>query len=332
MTPTNFAISAVEALSKTGVSIHVKVREWAKENGMNGFLAASRGSGEDPIFLELLYNGCDPCEKPIVLIGKGVTFDAGGLCLKNKDSMAYMRGDMAGAACVVATMRAITSMKLPMNVRGLIPLCENMPGATAAKPGDIIKAMNGITVLIDNTDHEGMLVLADALSYSTKYDPKFILDVGTLTKDMQHILAQSATGVFTNCSHLWTSMKNASIHTGDRVWRLPLWRIYDQQIKPEHVSCDLTNAPVGRNGFSCAVAAFLRHFIYHYKWIHMDTYGVMLEHSDTPYLRAGMSGRPTRTLVEFLAQISCRPTHDIKGGVCYPPEMARATEEEVKKN
>ncbi|KAK9500510.1 hypothetical protein O3M35_001762 [Rhynocoris fuscipes] len=326
MTPTNFALSAVEALSRTGVSVHVKVREWAEENEMNGFLAVAKGSAEDPIFLELLYNGCDPCEKPIVLIGKGVTFDSGGLCLKKREALTNMRGDMGGAAAVVATMRAITTMKLPLNVRGIIPLCENMPGARATKPGDIIRAMNGKTVLIENTDAEGVLLLADAISYSTKYDPKFMLDVGTLTADMESIMAASATGVFTNCDSLWASMKSAAVHTGDRVWRFPLWKIYQQQIKPAHVNCDLTNTPEGLNGYSCAMAAFLWHFIYHYKWMHMDTFGVMMEYGDTPYLRAGMSGRPTRTLIEFLAQISCKTAHDINL-TCTPPEGPRKMEQ-----
>ncbi|BES96906.1 manganese ion Hypothetical protein [Nesidiocoris tenuis] len=307
MTPTAFALSAVEALVNVGANVEVRVQEWAKENNMNAFLAVARGSAEAPIFLEVNYNGCDPCQPPIVLVGKGITFDSGGLCLRTSDQMTHMRGDMAGAACVVATVRAIASLKLPINIRGLIPLCENMPGASATKPGDVVKAMNGKTILIGKTDYEGPLILADALSYSQKYKPKCILDVGTLTNQMEFVMGPAATGVWTNCNNLWTSLKAASIHSGDRVWRMPLWEDYIPQVVPSHVSVDLTNVPETGTGESSAVAAFLSHFVCYHRWIHMDTYGVMVENGDTSYLRKGMSGRPTRTIIEFLAQMACKP-------------------------
>ncbi|KAF6209067.1 hypothetical protein GE061_014810 [Apolygus lucorum] len=307
MTPTAFALSTVEALVNVGANVEVRVQEWAKENNMNAFLAVAKGSAEAPIFLEVNYNGCDPCLPPVVLVGKGITFDSGGLCLKTTDEMTHMKGDMAGAACVVATVRAIASLRLPINIRGLIPLCENMPGASATKPGDIVRAMNGKTILIGNTDNEGQLILADALSYAQKYKPKFIMDVGTLTNQLETVMGPSATGVWTNDDNLWISLKAASIHTGDRVWRLPLWEDYCPQVTPSHVSVDLTNVPETGTGISSAVAAFLSHFICYHRWIHLDTFGVMVEIGETPYLRAGMSGRPTRTIIEFLAQMACKP-------------------------
>ncbi|KAF6202322.1 hypothetical protein GE061_004720 [Apolygus lucorum] len=307
LTPTGFALSAVEALTPVGVNVDVKVEEWARENRMNAFLAVAKGSYESPLFLDISYNGCDPCIPPVVLVGKGVTFDSGGLCLKSKDEMTHMRGDMAGAACILATIRAVASLKLPINVRGLIPLCENMPGASATRPGDIVRAMNDKSILIGNTDFEGPLIMADALSYAQKYNPKLICDVGTLTSQVEYLLGAAATGVFTNDDNLWTSIKSASIHTGDRVWRLPLWEIYQEQVTPSHVSVDLTNVPNNNHGYTAATAAFLHNFVCNYKWMHLDTYGVMVETGQTTYMRKGMSGRPTRTLIEFLAQMACKP-------------------------
>lgn len=307
LTPMGFALSAVEGLAPCGVNIEIKVEEWAKENRMNAFLAVAKGSLEQPLFLEAYYNGCDPCLPPVVLIGKGITFDAGGLNLKSKDALTHMRGDMAGAACILATLRAISSLKLPLNVRAVIPLCENMPGGSAAKPGDVVRAMNDKSILIGNTDYEGPLIMADALSYAQKYKPKFILDVGTLTSQVEYLLGAAASGVFTNDDNLWTSIKSASIHTGDRVWRLPLWEIYQEQVTPNHVSVDLTNVPVGNHAYTAATAAFLQNFVCYNKWVHLDTYGVMIESGQTTYLRKGMSGRPTRTLIEFLAQMACKP-------------------------
>jgi aminopeptidase len=306
MTPLAFTLNVIETLAKSGVSAEVRVQEWMEENKMGAVLAVARGSVENPIFLELIYNGCDPCEPPVVLIGKGVTFDSGGLCLKTSKDMTYMRGDMAGAACVVATLKAVSNLRLPINIRALLPLCEHMPGASATKPGDIVRVMNGKSIMITNTDYEGVLVMSDALSYAQKYKPKFILDVGTLTKEMREMIGPSATGIFTNNDSLWKSMKAASVHTGDRVWRFPLWRAYKHLITPPTRHSDLTNTPEGNGGHSCTSAALLEQFICNYDWIHMDAYSVMVEGGSTTYLTKGMSGRPTRTMIEFLAQFGCQ--------------------------
>ncbi|BES96388.1 manganese ion Hypothetical protein [Nesidiocoris tenuis] len=309
MTPLLFTMTALDELCKTGISAEVRVENWIVENRMDAFLAVSKGSYEQPIFLELVYNGCDPCTPPIVMVGKGITYDAGGLCLKrDTNECLVMKGDMAGAAMVVASMRAVASMNLPLNIRGLIPLCENMPGAGAFKPGDIVRAMNGKNIIVENTDLEGQLILADALSYSLKYNPKFIMDIASLTQQSQHLLGSAATSVFTNDDNLWTSMKAASIHTGDRVWRLPLWEAYLGHVESENSGADLTNVPIGQHGYTSSAAAFLSNFICYNKWIHLDTYAVMYENGDTTYLRKGMSGRPTRTIVEMLAMLACKPT------------------------
>ncbi|KAF6209118.1 hypothetical protein GE061_014861 [Apolygus lucorum] len=307
-TPILFTMMALDELCKAGISAEVRVENWIVDNRMDAFLAVAKGSLEQPIFLELMYNGCDPCTPPIVLVGKGITYDSGGLCLK-RDAMDLFlgKGDMGGAATVVATMRAIAALHLPINVRGLIPLCENMPGAGSFKPGDIIRAMNGKNILVENTDHEGELILADALSYAQKYNPKFILDIATLTKEAQYLMGTSATTVFSNDDSLWMSIKAASVHTGDRVWRLPLWDVYNEQVESINTGADIVNSPIGDHGYSTAAAAFLAHFVCYNKWLHLDTWSVMVDSGETTYLRKGMSGRPTRTIVEMMAMLACKP-------------------------
>lgn len=306
LTPTVFALSVQEVLAKAGVDVVVRTRKWAKHRRLNTFLAVSSGSCQQPIFLEVSYEGCDPDVAPIILVGKGVTFNAGGLCMKTPTEMKHGRGDMAAAAAVVSAVRAIATLQIPINVRGLIPLCENMPGASAFKPGDIIKSYNGKTILVEDTTSEGLLILADALGYSNTYSPKFILDIGTLTKEIQEVLGSSAAGVFTNSDQLYDVMRIASIHTGDRVVRLPLWNYYTKGVTDSYKS-DLVSVGMSTDGSTCKAAAFLLQFVPEgCDWIHMDTYGISRTHGQTfTYLRRGMSGRPTRTVIEFLSQLSC---------------------------
>lgn len=305
LTPISFAQSAVEILCKAGVNVEVKVRNWAKIMQMEAFLAAARGSCEPPIFVEVSYYGCEPDVAPIVLVGKGVTFDSGGLCLKTCPAMKHMRGDMAGAASVVGACRAVSALQLPINIRGILPLYENLPGTCAMKPGDIIKAKNGKTILVENTDFDGRISLTDALSYSVMFNPKFILDIGTLCSEMQDFLGAAAVGAFSNSDSLYDMMRVASIHTGDRIWRMPLWRHFTNKVTA-HPGADVRDI-YQTPGAPCTCAAFLKEFIPPVDWIHLDTYGVNLSDGETwSYLRKGMSGRPTRTVVEFLAQLACK--------------------------
>lgn len=308
MTPTSFAQNAVDVLCKSGVNVEIKVRRWAETHQMNAFLASSEGSCEPPIFLELSYYGTSRDERPVVLIGKGVTYNSGGICLKSCEHQKLMRGDMAGAANVVAICRAAAGLQLPLNIRGLIPLCENMPGCAAIRPGDIVKTMNGKTIEIENTDCVGRLILAEALIYAQNFWPRFIVNIGTMTYDVQDGLGAGGTGVFSNSDVLWEYMLAAAMHTGDKVWRLPLWDYYRQLIVGHH-NCDLKT--IGRGGKklcggACKVAAFLNEFVPCGDWIHMDTFGVMYTNGkEFKYLREGMAGRPTRTLVEFMSQLVC---------------------------
>jgi len=304
LTPISFAQCAVDVLCKAGINVEVKVRNWAKLMDMHGFLAASRGSCEPPVFLEISYFGCDEDISPIVLIGKGVTFDSGGLCLKSCSDMKHMRGDMGGAACVVATVRAASALQLPVNIRGLMPLSENLPGTCAMKPGDIIRARNGKTIMVEDTDFDGRLCLADALAYSAIFNPKFVCDIGTLCREMEGALGAAATGVFCNNEELYETLRIASVHTGDRVWRMPLWDHFTEKVC-SHPGCDVRDLHKS-TGAACSCAAFLREFAPPIDWLHLDTYGVNRSDGRTsPYLRRGMSGRPTRTLIEFLAQLAC---------------------------
>lgn len=309
MTPIIFAQNSVEVLCKAGINVEVKVQNWCESLGMGAFLLAGRGSCENPLFMEISYYGSGNFkERPIVLIGKGCTFDSGGLCLNSPEEMIYSKGDLAGAACVVAACRAVASLQLPINIRGLIPLCEHMPGCNAMKPGDIAMAMNGKSILIQDTRCEGRLMLADALCYAQTFWPKFIVDIGSMTRGIRAGLSTSAVGVFTNSHKLWKQLRISAIHTGDRVWRMPLFSHYTTKMT-NSTSFDIKN--FGRlpgSGDPCRCAAFLSEFVPCGEWLHMDNFGVLFSDgvTDPPYLSKGMTGRPTRTLVEFLSQLCCR--------------------------
>lgn len=322
MTPIAFSQTSVEVLCKTGVNVEVKVKDWAEIQGMGGFLAVAKGSCQEPIFMELSYYGTgDIRKRPIVLVGKGCTFDSGGIC---RGDMRNMWGDVTGAGCVVAAVRAAASLQLAVNIRGLIPLAEHMPGCHAVKPGDVVTAYNGKHILVQDTRCEGRLMLADALAYAQTYQPRCIVDVGTLTKGVQSGLSTAASGVFTNSERMWNTLNMSSAHTGDRVWRLPLFRHYCKKMSVsssvdlkglgrfgpisgssrEHCGSDKTRTEW--SGDTCRAAAFLREFVPCGEWLHIDNFGVMVSDGETDpaYLRAGMTGRPTRTLIEFLYQLS----------------------------
>lgn len=317
MTPTSFAQNAVEVLCKSGVNVEVKVRGWAETQKMNAFLAVAQGSCEPPIFLELSYYGCSRDERPVVLIGKGVTYNSGGLCLKSKEVQKRMRGEMSGAACVVAACRAVAGLQLPINIRGLIPLCENMPGCAAMRPGDIIKTMSGKTVKVENTMCAGRLCLVDTLHYAQNFWPRFILNIGAISSCTKWALGQAATVVCTNSEALWEYMLAASMHTGDRVWRMPLWRHFSRLLLNNHDADVLINAKnktlKSHYGGPCKMAAFFNEFVPCGDWIHLDTNGVMHSNGkDFAYLRHGMSGRPTRTLVPSKEAESRKSKNSVK--------------------
>ncbi|RZC40296.1 cytosol aminopeptidase [Asbolus verrucosus] len=304
MTPTIFAENARDMAKSLNISVEVHDKQWAEREKMGAFLAVAQGSCEPPKFLELSYANSD--QDPFVLVGKGVTFDSGGISIKPSSGMDAMRADMSGAACVLSALYGLASLKVPVNVRALIPLVENMPSGTAIKPGDVVRARNGKTISIDNTDAEGRLILADALSYSAIYKPKWVLDIATLTGAIIIAVGGAATGVFTNSDKLYNILQEAGSNSGDRVWRFPLWKFYTKQLT-ENNAYDINNVGKVRGGGSCTAAAFLKEFVPEkIDWLHLDMAGVMGPDDKTPYLTKGMTGRPTRTLIEFIeAQAKC---------------------------
>ncbi|XP_068583102.1 cytosol aminopeptidase [Cebidichthys violaceus] len=307
ITPTAFANTIEEklALHAERVTINKRSQAWIEQQQMGAFLSVSKGSEEPPVFLELHYNGSpDSKQAPLLLVGKGITFDSGGISLKPSPSMDAMRADMGGAATVCASIVTAAALKLPVNIIGLAPLCENMPSGKATKPGDVVTAKNGKTIQVDNTDAEGRLVLADALCYGHTFNPRAIVNVATLTGAMDVALGSAATGVFTNSDWLWQQLHKASVVTGDRVWRMPLFQHYTRQVTDSQLA-DLNNiGKYSRSGGACTAAAFLREFVTAPHWAHLDIAGVMSNKDEVPYLRKGMSGRPTRTLVEFAAGLA----------------------------
>ncbi|XP_038608987.1 cytosol aminopeptidase [Tachyglossus aculeatus] len=306
MTPTKFAETVEKKLKSvsSNTKVYIRPKSWIEEQGMGAFLSVAKGSDEPPVFLEIHYTGSsDASEPPLVFVGKGITFDSGGISIKASAGMDAMRADMGGAATICSAIVTAAALKLPLNLVGLAALCENMPSGKANKPGDVVRAKNGKTIQVDNTDAEGRLVLADALCYAHTFNPKAILDAATLTGAMDMALGSSATGVFTNSTQLWNQLFEASIDTGDRVWRMPLYEHYSKQV----VDCqlaDVNNLGKYRSGGACTAAAFLKEFVTHSAWAHLDIAGVMANKDEVPYLRKGMAGRPTRTLVEFLIRLS----------------------------
>ncbi|XP_031335114.1 cytosol aminopeptidase-like [Photinus pyralis] len=300
MTPTIFAENVKEIFESLDVCVAVHDEDWIKEKSMNSFLSVTKGSTEPAKFVELSYSRGDEKVRPIVLVGKGVTFDTGGISLKPSKAMDEMRGDMGGAATCVAALQCIANCRVKVNVKVLIPLCENMPSGSATKPGDIVKAANGKTICVNNTDAEGRLILADGLCYAAGFDPKMIMSVATLTGAMRVALGDGATGVFSTSDDLYKKLEQAGTYAGDRVWRFPFWKQYKTEITKQP-GYDVNNIGKGVGGGSCTAAAFLKEFVPEcVDYLHLDIAGVCGPATDIPYLHKGMTGRPTRTLIEFM--------------------------------
>ncbi|BFY99051.1 hypothetical protein BsWGS_02091 [Bradybaena similaris] len=305
MTPRIFCEEITKSISKLPkCTVTVRDHAWAESMKMGSFLSVTRGSEEPPRFLEIDYQGGKTEDAPVIFVGKGITFDSGGISIKPASDMDKMRADMGGAACVASSIQTAAILGIPINVKGLIPLCENLPSGKATKPGDVVRAMNGKTIQVDNTDAEGRLVLADALCYAETFQPRLILDIATLTGAVGVALGGVATAAYTKSQNIWEKLQKAGAVTGDRVWRMPLFKYYTSQMTDSDLA-DLNN--IGkkvRQGGSCTAAAFLQEFVQTDQWVHLDMAGVMSNTDDVPYLGKGMSGRPTRTLVQFLENLS----------------------------
>ncbi|KAG2022409.1 leucine aminopeptidase [Coprinopsis cinerea AmutBmut pab1-1] len=313
MTPTLFTERVKQEFAGIpNVEIIVRDEAWAAEKGMNVFLSVTRGTSEPAKFLEIHYKGAaDKNAQPLAFVGKGITFDTGGISLKPGAGMKLMRGDMGGAATVVSAALAIAKLQLPINLVVTTPLAENMPGPSATKPGDIIYAMNGKSVEVDNTDAEGRLVLSDAIYYtSTEYKPHTLIDVATLTGAMVIALGEVYSGVFSSSDELWQQLYEAGQIEHDRMWRMPLDDEFGPQIHSSNA--DLQNTG-GRPAGSATAALFLKPFVNGLepkegeptiKWAHLDIAGSMEATRPSPYQDKGMTGRPVRALVEFTRRLA----------------------------
>lgn len=311
MTPTRFTEIAQETLAGLDkVQIRIWDEKWATEKKMGGFLGVAKGSDEPLRFLEIQYNGGKEGDAPLAIVGKGITFDSGGISIKPAANMEDMRADMGGAACTLSAIYTAASLGIPINVMGFMPLCENMPNGRANKPGDVCTSMNGKTIQVDNTDAEGRLILSDALFYAETFKPRGIIDMATLTGAMMVALGSSAAGCFTNSSLFWDLMHKAGGRTGDRVWRMPLFNHFTKQVTESRLA-DVNNiSTAGRWGGACTAAAFLREFVTNKHWMHIDIAGVACFSScknGLSYMSSNMSGRPTRTIVEFMNALSKQP-------------------------
>lgn len=266
--------------------------------GMGGVLEVSRGSKREPRFLILKYNGGKETEQPYVVIGKGVTFDSGGISLKPGAGMAMMKMDMGGAAATIGAVEAVSQLGLKLNVIGLIPLVENMPGGNSFKPGDVITSFNGKTIEVDNTDAEGRLILADALSYASKFNPKSVIDMATLTGAVVIAIGNVASAVMSNDQSLADKLFKAGTESYDRVWQLPLWDEYDKMIDSD--IADVRNTGTGRQAGSITAGMFLKRFIGSYPWAHIDIAATAMRETKSDYNPKNATGAGVRLVVQYL--------------------------------
>ncbi|MFC2072815.1 leucyl aminopeptidase [Chloroflexota bacterium] len=301
MTPTDMAEMAAKLAETYGLELSVLEREQMEELGMGALLGVARGSREPPKFIVLRYHGIDPSEADVALIGKGITFDSGGISIKPSEKMGEMKGDMAGGAAVMAAIGAIAQLKPKVNVMAIIPATENLPGGSALKPADVLTAMNGKTIEIISTDAEGRLTLADALSYAKKHEAKLMIDVATLTGACVVALGDICTGAFGNNQGLVDKVIAAGAEAGERIWQMPMYEEYKEQNKSE--VADIKNTG-GRYGGAITAAQFVAEFAGDTPWVHLDIAGTFMSEKERNYLVKGATGVPVRTLVNLVLSLA----------------------------
>jgi leucyl aminopeptidase len=292
-TPTYLATQAKNLAKTYKLKASILEEKDMEKLGMGSFLAVARGSEQPAKLIVLEYQGASKKEDPIVLVGKGVTFDTGGISLKPAAEMDEMKFDMSGAGSVLGTMLAVAEMKLPVNLVGIIPATENMPSGKAAKPGDVITSMSGQTIEILNTDAEGRLILCDALTYAERYNPKIVIDIATLTGACVIALGNLTTGLMSNDDKLAQELLTAGEQAADRAWQLPLWDEYQDLLKSNFA--DIANIG-GRTAGTITAACFLSRFTKKYRWAHLDIAGTAWKSGKDK----GSSGRPVPLLTQFL--------------------------------
>ena len=297
MTPTLLAERAQQVADEHGIECQIIERAEAESLGMGSYLSVSNGSVEPPKFIVLRYHGASRRGNYVGLIGKGITFDSGGISIKPAAGMEAMKWDMSGAATVIGAMQAIAQLKPRINVMAVAPCTENLPSGSATKPGDVVYAMDGQSIEVINTDAEGRLVLADALAYAKSEGATTLIDVATLTGAMGVALGDVRIGAFANDDRLWNALETASDAAGERYWRLPLDDDYNEQIKSD--VADLKNTG-GRPAGSITAAKFLQAFVGDTPWVHIDIAGVMNVPRDKGEWAKGMTGIPVRTMVHYV--------------------------------
>ncbi|MGD9727185.1 MAG: leucyl aminopeptidase, partial [Nitrospiraceae bacterium] len=299
MTPTRIAGEAKGIAKEAGVTLKILEQKDMEQLGMGALLGVARGSHEPPKFIILEYKGerAKKTLQPIVLVGKTVTFDTGGISLKPSENMEQMKADMTGGAEVLASVRAAARLKLPLYVIGILPVAENMPGGRAMKPGDIVKTLSGKTVEVQNTDAEGRLILSDGLAYATRFQPAALIDIATLTGACVVALGQFAIGMFGNDDRLKEQVRKAGLRAGERVWEMPLWDEYFEQLRSD--VADMRNIG-GRGGGMITAALFLSKFVGDCPWIHLDIASTDWSERERAYIPKGPTGIGTRLLIQYL--------------------------------
>jgi leucyl aminopeptidase len=300
MTPHILADAARDMAVRNHLICEVLNIEQIAELGMGAMMGVTKGSDEPPAFIILEHK--PDAGQPVIFVGKGITFDSGGISLKPGEGMGAMKGDMAGAAAVIGAMQAVAQLDLPLHVVALAPACENLPSGHAYKPGDVLKAMNGKTIEIISTDAEGRLILADALCYADRYKPSAVVDLATLTGSCVVALGENvAAGIFSDDDELSAQLRKAGAKAGEKLWPLPLYEEYKDKIKSE--VADMKNSG-GRSGGIGTSAIFLKEFT-SYPWAHLDIAPMEADEKGGPYQPKGATGFGVRTLVEFLrAQVA----------------------------
>ena len=296
-TPSYLADTARAIGDKYNFNVDVLERADMEKLGMGSALSVGRASDEPCKFIVMHYKGGANSAKPIVLVGKGVTFDTGGISLKPGADLDEMKFDMCGAASVLGAFKTAASLELPINLIGIVPAVENMPGGNATKPGDVVTSMSGQTIEILNTDAEGRLILCDALTYAERFEPDCVIDVATLTGACVIALGSVASGLYANDDELGEELLDCGDQTGDRAWRLPLWDDYFEQLQSNFA--DMSNLG-GRPAGSVTAAVFLSRYARKYKWAHLDIAGT----SSRSGKAKGSTGRPVPLLSEFLLRRS----------------------------
>ena len=297
-TPARMAETATEIAEAYQMKLTVGDRAWAAEHKMGAFLAVAKGAGEEPKFIVLEHNGDREDLDTVVLVGKGITFDTGGISIKPSERMGLMKTDMGGAAAVLGAMKVVGQLEIPLRIIGITPCTENMPDANAYRPADVIKASNGKTIEVISTDAEGRMVLADGLVYAARYNPKAVVDLATLTGACVVALGNTAAGLFSNEDSLQDKLVSAGEQAHERLWPLPLWDDFKEYIKSD--VADVKNSG-GRWGGAVTAAIFLKEFT-DFPWAHLDIAGVAYNEKGKPYSPAGATGFGVRLLTEFLRQ------------------------------